>query len=266
VGDEIRLYLFDSGYVHVPLNTVKLHQGLGESFTIPVPWYVITHPRGNVLIDGGNPPVIAVDPRSHWGAFVDFATPEMTPEQACVPALELAGIDPASIRWVVQSHLHGDHTGAVAVIDRFPNAQVLVTRAEHEYAHAPDWFAELAYIRADYVKPGVPWVFLDERDDGYDLFGDGTIRCWQTPGHSPGHMSFEVNLPSGSTVLLACDAVPTQDHWDEKALLAVTTSMLDGARSIRRLRRIAGQTGATVVFGHDLDQWSTLRHPPESYA
>jgi glyoxylase-like metal-dependent hydrolase (beta-lactamase superfamily II) len=265
MSDDIRLYLFDSGYVRLPLNFVKLHQ-IGEpAFAIPIPWYVITHPKGNVVIDGGNPPVIAVDPRAHWGAFLDLATPEMTPEQACIPALELAGIDPASIRWVVQSHLHGDHTGAVAVIEQVPNAQVLVTRAEHEYAHAPDWFAALAYVQADYVKPGVPWVFLDERDDGYDLFGDRTVLCWMTPGHSPGHMSFEVNLPSGSTCLLACDAVPTQDHWDEKALPAVTTSMVEAARSVRRLRRIAEQTDAMVVFGHDPDPWPGLRHPPEYY-
>ncbi len=264
MSDDIRLYLFDGGLCKLTLNMMKAGAGL-DPFEIPVCWYVITHPKGNVVIDGGNPPIIAVDPRSHWGSFVDLITPVMTPEQACIPSLEHAGIDPASIRWVVQSHLHGDHTGAVAVIDQLPNARVLATRAEYEYAHAPDWFAEAAYLRADYVKPGVPWVLIDERDDGYDLFGDGVLRGWQTPGHSPGHMSFEVNLPSGATFLLACDAVPMKDHWDELALPGFALSMMEAARSTRRLKLIAGQTGATVVFGHDLEVWSTFRHPPEYY-
>jgi glyoxylase-like metal-dependent hydrolase (beta-lactamase superfamily II) len=34
--------------------------------------------------------------------------------------------------------MHLDHTGAVAALDRFPNAQVLVTRSEYEWAQAPD--------------------------------------------------------------------------------------------------------------------------------
>ena len=50
----------------------------------------------------------------------------MTPEQAVLPSLERIGVDPASVRWIVQSHLHLDHTGALAEIEHFPNAQVLV--------------------------------------------------------------------------------------------------------------------------------------------
>ena len=63
-------------------------------------------------------------------------------------------------------------------------------------AHAPDWFAAGGYIQADYNKPGVPWDLLEATDDGYDLYGDGVIRMWQTPGHAPGHQSFEITLPN----------------------------------------------------------------------
>jgi hypothetical protein len=47
-------------------------------------------------------------------------------------------------------------------------------------------FAAGGYIQADYRKPGVPWALLEDTEDGYDVFGDGTIRCWRTPGHAPG--------------------------------------------------------------------------------
>src|SRR5439155_27337004 len=126
----------------------------------------------------------------------------MSPEQAVVPQLERLGIDLASIRWIVQSHLHLDHTGAVAAIDRFPNAQVLVTRTEWEWAQAPDTFTPPGHVKADYVKPGIDWVMLEDGDDGWDLFGDGTLRCWSTPGHSPGHQSCEVTLPGGRALVL----------------------------------------------------------------
>jgi hypothetical protein len=41
---------------------------------------------------------------------------------------------------------------------------------------------------------------MEDTEDGYDVFGDGTIRCWQTPGHAPGHQSFEVTLPNSLCV------------------------------------------------------------------
>ena len=124
----------------------------------------------------------------------------MTEEQACVPALKNAGFDPADVKFILQSHLHLDHTGAVAAVSDFPNAQVLATRTEFEYAHAPDWFAAGGYIQADYNKADVPWVLLEPTDDGYDLYG-GVIRMWQTPGHAPGHQSFEITLPSSGSIL-----------------------------------------------------------------
>jgi glyoxylase-like metal-dependent hydrolase (beta-lactamase superfamily II) len=79
----------------------------------------------------------------------------MQPEQACVPAITAAGFAPSDVRCVLNSHLHLDHTGALGVIDHFPNAEVTVTRTEYEYPHRPDRFAEGAYIKADF-KAGRP--------------------------------------------------------------------------------------------------------------
>ena len=183
---HIRLYLFECGVIHVPLRNMNLGEGAnGEMITNPTPWYLVTHPRGNVVIDGGNAPEVAVDYRKHWGAITEVSTPEMTPEEAVLPAMKRAGFEPASVRWIVQTHLHLDHTGALAMIEQFPNAEVLVTRREYAWAHAPASYAALGYCPADYVKPGIPWVLLEQREDGYDLFGDGTLRCWWTPGTHP---------------------------------------------------------------------------------
>ena len=266
MSDEIRLYMFDGGSVYLPLRNFTLGAGGGgEMITTPVIWFVITHPRGNVIIDGGNAAEVAVDAKAHWGAITEMSTPIFTAEQAVVPSLERARIDLESIRWIVQSHLHLDHTGAVAAIDRFPNAQVLATRAEYEFGHAPASFTALGYCQADFVKPGIDWVLLEETDDGYDLFGHGTLRCWRTPGHSPGHQSFEVALPSGATYLLAVDAANSIDHLEERALPGFLVDAIETTRSVRKLRRLAWRSQATVVAGHDPDQWPTFKHAPEYY-
>jgi N-acyl homoserine lactone hydrolase len=265
-GGAVKLFLFYGGAIQLPLRAVKLGQGNdGELVTSPVPFYVVTHPRGNVVIDGGNAPEVAVDAVGHWGAIATTSTVIMSSEDALLPSLERVGIDPESIRWVLQTHLHIDHTGALAVIDRLPNAQVLVTHTEHAWAHAPDSQASAGYCRADFVKPGIDWAMLEETDDGYDLFGDGTIRCWRTPGHSPGHQSFEVRVSSGATYMLIGDAAWSIDHLEERALPVVSDSAPDSLRSVRKLRRLAWRSEATSIAGHDPEQWPSLKHAPEFY-
>jgi glyoxylase-like metal-dependent hydrolase (beta-lactamase superfamily II) len=263
---DIRLYFFQCGVIEVPLRNINLGEGGGgEMVVTPVPWYLVTHPRGNIVIDGGNAPEVAVDARAHWGAITEMSTAVMSPEEAVVPALKAAGFDPADVRWIVQSHLHLDHTGAVAVIERFPNAEVVVSRTEYAWAHAPASYAALGYAPKDYVKPGVPWVLLEQSEDGYDLLGDGTLRFWWTPGHTPGHASIEINLPSGASFMLAVDAANTIDHLFERKLPAFNVSVDDAINSVRRLRRLAWRRDATLVAGHDPDQWPTLRKAPEYY-
>jgi N-acyl homoserine lactone hydrolase len=262
--DDVRLYMFECGTLKCRVQNIKMNQGL-EDYEIPVPWFLITHPRGNVVIDGGNAAQCAVDPRAHWGAVCDEMWPTMTAEQACVPALRAAGFDPADIRFVLLSHMHLDHIGAVAAIHEFPNAKVVATRAEYQYAHAPEWFNASGYVRADFVKAGIDWVLLEPGDDGYDLYGDGTIRMWQTPGHAVGHQSFEITLPNTGSVLLTVDAAYTTDHWNEKALPAAMVSALDVVRSVRKLHRIAERSESIVVTGHDPDEWPSFKQAPEYY-
>ena len=257
--------MFESGTIKCRVHNVKMGQGLGEPFEFPVPWFVIEHPRGLAVIDGGMGAPCAEDPLQYWGPIANTYWPTMTPEQACVAALQAAGFDPSDVRYVLSSHLHLDHTGALAAIDQFPNAEVIVTRTEYEYAHAPDWYAEAVYIDADFIKPGVRWALLEETEDGYDVFGDGSVLCWRTPGHSPGHQSFELKLPNSGTFVLTIDAAYTTDHWEEKVLPGFLASAVDTVRSVKKLHHIARRSDATVVTGHDPDAWPSLKHSPEAY-
>src|SRR4029077_12551029 len=118
MASDSRLYMFDGGWIRLPLRNYVLGRGeTGEMIVTPVPWFVVTHERGNVIIDGGNAPEVAVDAKAHLGSITDHSTMLMTPDQAVLPSLERVGIDPASIRWIVQTHLHFDHSGALAVVD-----------------------------------------------------------------------------------------------------------------------------------------------------
>lgn len=260
--DEIRLYMFQTGVLKCKENNIKMNAS-NDPYEIPVPWYLIIHPKGNIIIDGGNAVECATDPVGHWGGITEVYWPVMKEEEGCYNAIKSIGIDPASIKYVIQSHLHLDHTGAIG---RFPNATHVVQRVEYEYAFTADWFAAGGYIKKDFNKPNLKWQFLDgQKTDIYDFYGDGTLKIIFTPGHSPGHSSFLVTLPNSGSILLAIDAAYTTEHWNDEVLPGFLASAVDSVRSVAKMRFIADQNDAMVVTGHDPVKWSTFKHAPEFY-
>jgi N-acyl homoserine lactone hydrolase len=263
MADDLRLYFFECGSLKTQVQYIKMNQGLGDPYEIPVPFYLITHPRGNVLYDGGNALEVARDARGHWDAVVDAYEPVMSEDDFVVNQLERMDVDPASVRYVIQSHLHLDHSGAIG---HFPGAEYVVQRRELAYAYMPDWFQKPAYIRADFDRD-VAWTFLDGlHDDGYDLFGDGVIRLLFTPGHAPGHTSLLVDLPGEGPMMLTADAVYTMDHYKDAALPGLIHSAADVAESVRKVRRTVDALGATLVTGHDPEEWPKFKKAPDFYS
>ena len=47
----VELHMFQTGTLRTKLKYIKMNQG-EEDFEIPVPWFLIRHPKGNVVIDG----------------------------------------------------------------------------------------------------------------------------------------------------------------------------------------------------------------------
>ena len=257
--EGMKLYMFQTGTLRTRAKFIKMNQD-DEDYEIPVPWFLIKHPLGNVVIDGGNSVKVAIDKRKHWGSVVDVYDPIMDVSENCVDQCRSVGVEPEDVKYVLQSHLHLDHTGAIG---QFPNARHLAQQIEYDYAYNPDWFAKGAYISDDFDHPELDWQFLNGKySDNYDLFADGTITMIFTPGHSPGHQSFLIKLPNTGSVLLTIDAAYTVDHWDNKALPGLIHSASDVAASVAKLKKIAEQENAMVVTGHDPNQWNEFRKAP----
>lgn len=241
------LFLFDSG-------TLAL-----AGAEAPVPFYLVRHPDGLVLIDGGNPLAVARDPRRHWGALADVFEVHMTESQHCVAQLSALGVNPGEVSHVVQTHLHLDHTGALG---HFPGAAVIVHVRELEAARGAEDPTRTGYIRGDYDRPELRWHTVEGETD---LFGDGVLRLLETPGHAAGHMSLLLQLPETGPVLLTADACDNRAQWEGRAHVRALHSREAAAASLARLRELAEQTGALLVFGHDPENWAALRHAPGAY-
>ncbi len=241
------LYLFASG-------TLAL-----AGTEVPVPYYLIRHPQGDVLVDGGNPLVVASDPRAHWGQLADLFEVHMDAEQHCLAELGTLGIAPQSVGRVVQTHLHIDHTGALG---HFPGAEVVVHAAELDGARTADPPAAQGYVRADYEQPGLDWhSFAGD----LDLFGDGTVRLLETPGHSAGHVALLLELEQTGPVLITADAVDNRAQWEGEQDPRAFHSTELAAGSRERLRELARELDPLLIFGHDPENFSQLKHAPDCY-
>jgi N-acyl homoserine lactone hydrolase len=220
-------------------------------FEVPVPFFLLRHPDGDVIVDGGNPLAVARDPRGHLGPLADIFGIHMTEDDHCVAQLERRGVEPGAISQIVQTHLHMDHTGALG---HFPNATVTVHERELEAARAAQPF-ENGYVRADFERPEIEWRPVTGE---HDLFGDGTIRLIETPGHSAGHMSILLSLEQTGPVLLTADAADNRAQWEGRMEPRALASRDDAMRSLELLRTLATEHDAMIVHGHDPKNWAAV--------
>ncbi len=109
----MKMYAFSCGTLTCDKSLITFGRDVGKKFTVPVPFYLIQHPRGNVLFDLGNAKEVARDAKKHWGVIADFYVPDMKEDDYVVNKLKTIGVKPEDIKYIVMSHLHLDHAGVL---------------------------------------------------------------------------------------------------------------------------------------------------------
>lgn len=220
----------------------------GVEMTIPVPAYLVRHPKGTLLVDTGIACGAAADPLGMLGERVARLYRLVgAADENVVDQLARQGVAPAEVTHIACSHLHFDHCGCNAL---FPNATVLLQRVEHAAATAPD-------SRYDRRLVDLP---LDYRllDGEHDVFGDGTVLLTPTPGHTAGHQSAIVQTARDRRFMLTADACYSREHLDRDVLPSVVWNAAVMHDTMARLRREAARSDTTLVFGHDATQWRAI--------
>lgn len=234
-----RLYLMQLHSTLVPTPDRQLAMVLG--------CYLIRTTDGkNILIDSGLPP--------------EHEQPETAPAvgartvTTCLHDLDLR---PDDIDAVICTHFDVDHAGHH---DAFTRAELVVQREHYERARSGD--PRYAATRPHWDHPALHYRLID----GDTELLPGLVLL-KTSGHARGHQSILVRLPRTGPVLLAIDAVPLQrlfvpdrQPWpmdeDHEQMRSSTKKLLGVVR--REQVRL-------VVFGHDGEQWETLKRAPAYY-
>ncbi|WP_429929959.1 N-acyl homoserine lactonase family protein [Agrobacterium vitis] len=232
-----------------------LHLGLMQPGDVPVPGYLIQTPDGiNILIDTGWPRSFVEDPRNPPGLAI-----EIRPEDTVVVRLAAIGLQPSDIDYLICTHLDDDHSGNH---DLFTSAECVVQRQHYELAKGGH--PRFAATRAAWDHPSLHYRLIE---GDIELVPD--VELLETSGHVPGHQSVMVRLPQTGTVLLAADAVMHHSMADAATRQMFITDMDDEPairRSTQKISDIAErECAACVVYGHDAEQWASLRHSPTFY-
>lgn len=250
MAEAIELHAMTCGWLEASLGLFVA--GAEGRIRVPVPSFLVRHPGGAVVFDSGLHVDTQRDPAARIGVLASVFSVDFAPGEELGARLAALGVDPAEVRWLVTSHLHFDHVGGNA---QLPNARWLLQRREWEAARDADWRARAFYDPRDYDL-GHDRVLADGE---HDLFGDGTITCLPTFGHTPGHQSLRVRGArwrgaEGADVVLTADACYLRRTLAD-GILPPGAHDADAMRaSLARLRALR-DAGAELVFGHDPAGW-----------
>jgi len=163
----------------------------------------VTPPCNHTLLRDGNRTVLF-----DVGAGFDFM-----PSAGQLPdALDAMGLAPEDITHLVITHAHPDHIWGL--LDDFdepflPNAQIIMGRAEWDYWMDPTTIDTIGAERQSFAVGAARR--LEMVADQVTLVEDGAevvagVMAVATPGHTPGHMSYQVQL-GNQGVLVTGDAI-----------------------------------------------------------
>jgi N-acyl homoserine lactone hydrolase len=133
-----------------------------------------------------------------------------------------------------------------------------VQRREWDWATKPD--PDGGYVRSDY-DTGQDIMTIEGE---HDVFGDGSVVCIPSYGHTPGHQSLKVQTASGEYVLTG-DACYLRQTLEEMALPGVMHDREQMIASLNMFRELQSR-GATIIFGHDPEFWTTVPRAPKRLA
>lgn len=228
---HIKIHVLHCGTIR--LQERLAYSGKGASnrrIRLPVSAYLVEHPvHGNLLIEAG----LSADCRALFSPHLNwFYDPHVEKGQTAVEQLAEMGLRSEDIDLLMITHNDADHTCA---IKDFAGRAKRIVMPELEYFYS---CRSVFRVRQSW-KTYIPYEGLIERPSyygtplgpacrGFDLFGDDSVLCLLTPGHTEGQMMVMLNkAPSarfteagagnygGPYVIFAADAAISHRNIDD---------------------------------------------------
>ena len=156
----------ESGRWNTPYAPFKVIGNIYYVGTAGVSAYLITSPKGHILIDG----------------ILAQSVPQI------IGNVKTLGFDIRDVKYLLNSHAHIDHAGGLAGVQRASGATMIASAADKPFlergdiGHGPSGGMKFPPIRVDRVIG----------DGGTVRLGGVTLTAHLTPGHSPGCTSWSM--------------------------------------------------------------------------
>ena len=163
-------------------------------------------------------------------------------EDEVVGGLKKLGLDPASIKYAVVSHGHGDHSGGAKFLQDHFGTRMIVSAADWDLLD-----------RSTGTRPKRDMVATD----GQKLtLGDTTLTLYLTPGHTLGTISTLIPVRDGGRPHVVAEWGGTMFNWLRSRTAYITPERPDRfwfetySQSARRFRNVVRAAGADVLISN----------------
>jgi glyoxylase-like metal-dependent hydrolase (beta-lactamase superfamily II) len=258
-----RLYVLDCGMLNIdPAGVERYHVTQKEvvESRMPVPCFLVLHPKGTLLWDVGVIPDADVEKAAPKAALYDVnPVSHAVVSKTLKSQLAALGYASSDITYVAISHAHKDHT---ANLNQFAASTWLVRPVEREFMFRPgnERVEPKFYNQLERSKT----VLIDK--DEHDVFGDGQVVIKAAPGHTPGHEVLVLNLAKSGRIMVAGDLY----HYPPERTFARKPpdnefSVEQSAASRAMIEEYLKSTKTAIWIQHDFGTIAKLKKSPAFY-
>ncbi|MEM7767963.1 MAG: N-acyl homoserine lactonase family protein, partial [Pseudomonadota bacterium] len=216
--------------------------------------WLVRHPEGDLLWDLGLPGMLTAAGPMEQGIFT------VSLETTLADELAARGVRMDEIEQAAISHSHFDHIGQIDQVDA--NTVWLVHETEYAFM-----FPDEGDTPPDNAAQFAPFadLKLELFTGSKDVFGDGSVVIHETPGHTPGHTSLQVNLPETGAVFLTGDLYHRTESRELRRVPQFNADVAGaedpGAQtraSMDAFEAAVAAAGGRVIIQHEPDDVSVL--------
>lgn len=164
------------------------------------------------------------------------------------------------VTYLIPSHLHGDHISGLSDVLALTQAPLLVTDATikemksrtRAFAGIPNYMLQTNMNLISMNNDFEPHGLLNR---AFDVFGDGSLEIFETPGHSDGHISAIAKTDTGNLVL-SFDASHIRENYELQIPSGAVSDKGKARDSLKLLKQIRTELDKVeIIYGHEPEQW-----------
>ena len=164
-------------------------------------------------------------------------------EELILGGMKKLGLDPSRIKYLMISHAHGDHIGGAEMLQtRYGKDGLKVVMSD------PDW--KLVETYPNRYKTMAPKRDITATDGMKITLGEATVTMIQTPGHTPGTLSYTFQVRDNGRPVNVAYSGGTAFNFNNRVPDPGIRNFQIYLDSQKKFAAHAAATGATVVISN----------------